>query len=109
DMLFERAQAEYWIGNQHRRRGEIVRAGEWLTRYRDSGAALAALEPQNIKWQQEAIFGLSNLAVLEFDRGDYAAAEAGLARTLVARQKIAAAQPDNAQWNFGISNNVSFL
>lgn len=33
DMLFERAQAEFWIGFTARRRGYLVQAREWLTRY----------------------------------------------------------------------------
>jgi serine/threonine-protein kinase len=109
EFLFERAQTELWIGNQHRRRGEFTKVGEWLTRHCDSGAALAALDPKNLKRQQEAVSGMSNLAALEFDRGDLVAAEVGFTRSLAARRPLAEARPDERLIEFGISNNVSFL
>ncbi|WP_221032443.1 serine/threonine-protein kinase [Actomonas aquatica] len=77
DMLFERAQAEFWIGFVHRRRGGFAAEREWMTRYRDSAVALAALEPESLRSQHELVYGHHNLAVLDFDRGDYGAALQG--------------------------------
>ncbi|MBI5771423.1 MAG: toll/interleukin-1 receptor domain-containing protein [Verrucomicrobia bacterium] len=109
DMLFERAQAEFWIGNQHRRGGDIAKAGGWLTRYRDSAAALAVLAPANLKWRQEAVYAQSNLSVLEMDRGHLVAAQEGFMRALAARRALAVEPGEARLWEFGISNNVSFL
>lgn len=70
DMLFERAQAEFWIGFTARRRGDFIQSREWLTRYRDSTVALVGLEGTTSRAQRERIAGEHNLAVLEFDHGN---------------------------------------
>ena len=41
--LFDRAQAEYWVGLVYWRRAMFDDAAIWLTRYRDSALKLAHL------------------------------------------------------------------
>jgi eukaryotic-like serine/threonine-protein kinase len=109
DRLFDRAQAECWIGIMHRRRGDLVPAGEWLTRYRDTGVALTALNPANLTWQQEAVAGHHNLAVLDLDRGNLAAARAGFEGELVVMEQMAAASPQDHDLQFSEANVISYL
>ena len=109
DMLFERAQAEYWIGFVHYKHGDANLAGEWFTRYRDSSVALARLDPASPRGQTEVISGFHNLAVLELERGNLAAARSGFLSELVMREKAAAADPHNTQVQFGVANIISFL
>lgn len=108
-MLFDRAQAEYWIGNMHLKRGNFDQTGKWFQRYRDSGVALAGLDPRNLHWQREAVSGHHNLAVLEFERGNLTAARDGFTRELAALKKLAAENPPDLQLEFSITNIVSFL
>jgi serine/threonine-protein kinase len=97
DMLFERAQAEYWQGFVALRRGDATSAAEWLTRYRDSGAALVALEGKTPRAQRELTSGQHNLAVLELERHNLAAAEAGFrAEEIAVREMLAATPRDSA-------------
>ena len=110
DLLFERAQAEYWIGYVHYKKGEFASAGEWFVRYRDSGVALAGLDPKNAKWQREAVSGHHNLAVLELDRGDLAAARNGFLSERAALEKITMSDPnDAAQLQSSLANADSYL
>ena len=76
-ILFERGQAEYWIGAVHRKRGEPAGMTEWWTRYRDTGLALVALDAANPEWQRELVYGLHNLAVADVDTGRLDAARRG--------------------------------
>ena len=109
EMLFDRAQAEYWIGYLHYTRGDVAPAREWLTRYRDTSVALVSLEPGNMRWQLEATYGHHNLAVLELERGTPAAARAAFLGEMAVREKIAAAKPKDLELKSNVGNVISYL
>lgn len=77
DMLFDRAQAEYWIGFVSRCLGNSSTQREWLTRYRDSAIELQKLEGNSRRALDELTYSHHNLAVLELDAVDLAAARDG--------------------------------
>jgi serine/threonine-protein kinase len=109
DMLFERAQAEYWIGHTYRRRGDLTRAAEWYGRYRDSAVALVALDPANRKWRQELVSGRHNLAVLDLERDNLADARLGFLAERDALGALANENPQNAAFLFQITDVDSYL
>ena len=109
DMLFERAQAEYWIGFVARRRGDLDAEREWLTRYRDSTVALAAVEGKTARAQLELTYGHHNLAVVELDRGNLAAAQADFLAERATLLELHADAPDDPQLRFGLADVVSWL
>jgi hypothetical protein len=78
DALFERGQSEFFLGEAWRRQRDQARALGYLQRYRDTGLRLVALEPENPRWQLEAISGLHNLAVLKRDSGDLKGAKSDM-------------------------------
>jgi serine/threonine-protein kinase len=109
DMLFERAQAEYWIGFIARRRGDFAAAREWLTRYRDSAIALVAIEGKTLRAQRELTSSQHNLAVLEFDGGDLGAARNGFLAERSAVAEMLAANPDDLPLQFRMADIASWL
>lgn len=94
DMLFERAQAEFWIGFTARRRGDFVRQREWLVRYRDTGLELAAVEGPTPRALREVASGHHNLAVLEVEADNLAAAQAGFQAERAVLEPLWTATPD---------------
>jgi hypothetical protein len=94
NMLFERAQAEFWLAFVAWKRGEIPRARQWSTQYRDSAAALVAREKNSVRAQRELISAHHNLAVLEFDEGNYSAARLAFLAEDAQVRGILAARPD---------------
>ena len=109
DMLFERAQAEYWIGFVARRRGDAATERTWLTRYRDSALALAGLEGKTLRAQRELMFGHHNLAVLELDGGNVAAARAGFVAEGVSVREMLATNPADTALRFQLADVASWL
>jgi serine/threonine protein kinase len=97
EMLFERGQAEYGIGYARWMLSNYAEAELWLTRYRDSGAALAALDPARAEWQVELAYGHHNLAVLHEGRGELAAARAGFLAELAIVERMASSDPANLE------------
>ncbi len=108
DMLFERAQAEYWIGFVAWRRGDFATAGDWLTRYRDSALALSTLEAGKLRAQHEVGYGYHNLAVLDVSRGKLEAARHGFAAERTAVETMLASNPDDVSLQFSLADIASW-
>lgn len=107
--LYERAQAEFWLGQLCFLRGHWSTARDWWTLYRDSTQALAELDPADRKWRFEALMGSLNLLVLEMERGNHAAARDGFLRELQERIRMVAVQPDDLELQASVGNILSFL
>lgn len=108
-FLFDRAQAEYWIGYVYWQQRKLADANEWWTRYRDSALALVKIDPHNQDWQRETTDGEHNLAVLALDRGDLDAAQRGFEAELAKKEEFARQQPDNADLASQVADTTSWL
>lgn len=77
DRLFDRSQAEFWVGYVHWRRGNLDDAREWLIRYLVSAQELSRLDPSRDDWTMEIAYGYHNLAVLAMESGHHDEAKDG--------------------------------
>ncbi|HEY4301825.1 MAG TPA: serine/threonine-protein kinase [Candidatus Didemnitutus sp.] len=109
DRIFLRGQSEYWRGFVFWQQGDLTRAAEWMTRYHDTCVALAAIDGSRPAWRSELAYGNHNLAVLNKERGDYAAASAGFAAELAALESMASASPDDPEIFFREADAHSWL
>ncbi len=109
DMLFERAQAEYWLGFSARKRGDAAAGREWYGRYRDSAVALVQLEGKKYRAQRELTSGHHNLAVLDMDRGDLPAAQAGFLAERSAVEEMLTANPGDTALRYRLADVASWL
>ncbi|MDP2138773.1 MAG: protein kinase, partial [Candidatus Didemnitutus sp.] len=109
DMLFERAQAEFWLGFVARRRGEFSTARDWLARYRDTALELVALEGETWRARQELNSGHHNLAVLDFDGGNLTAARDGFRAERIVVEAMLAARPDDIDLLSRLADIASWL
>ncbi len=109
EMLFERGQAEYWNGFVQWRRGDLARATEWLTRYRDTGVALQALNPGSNVARGELAWGHHNLAILDIDRSRLDAAREGLEAELRILHALRTDAPGDNGLEFRIADATSWL
>ena len=109
DRLFDRGQAEYWIGYVYWRRGEFGDAATWLTRYRGTSLALLALDPSRTAWRSELVYSDHNLAVLCKDQGDFAKARSGFLAELDTLEKLHQADPADIDFCNRIAEAHSWL
>jgi len=111
EMLFARAQVEFWLGVEHRKKGDLPGANRWLTAYRDSAVHLVALDPEKAEWQEELGYGHHNLAVLDMDQGNYKTARASFRAEMEILSRTSAAKPGggDATLRFNIANLHSWL
>ena len=109
DHLFDRGQAEYWVGFVYWQSRDLERAQTWLTRYRDTCRAVYSIDPKRIEWQHELAYGDSNLAVLELDRGRLQLASEGFQSSLGMLEAILARTPDDPQLLMEVADQISWL
>lgn len=106
--LFDRGQAEYWIGYVHWQSRDLDQAQIWLTHYRDTSHEVYALDPSNLDWEHELGYGDHNLAALELDRGLLESAAAGFERARKTFESMLARNPDDAQFAFDVADEISW-
>ncbi len=107
--LFDLAQAEYWIGYVAWQQGRFDDAKIWLTKYRDSGIKLAAMDRMNFAWQKEAAYGYQNLATLDKSLGRNVEAE----RAVIAQRELYVSwlkqYPKNVELRYEDADNAGLL
>ncbi|MBS0382190.1 MAG: hypothetical protein JSR56_07140, partial [Proteobacteria bacterium] len=108
-FLYDRAQAEYWIGYVYWQQRKLTDANEWLTRYRDSTLALVKIDPHNRDWRLESADAQKNLAVLMLDRGDLGTAQREFESALAPMEELAREQPDDADLASDVADTISWL
>jgi serine/threonine protein kinase len=109
EMLFERGQAEYWIGFVHYKRGESQAADMWMTRYYNTSRALVALDPSRPEWQGELAYGMHNLAVVREDLGEWASAKAEAVAESGVLEKMIALYPNDLDLQSRLADAHSWL
>ena len=107
--LFDRAQAEYWVGAVYWNKGLFDQAQAWFTRYRDSAVRLAAMDRSNFAWQQEVAYGQENLAAVDKSRGRDRQAEAEYRRELALYRQWMRERPTDLAVRDAAANTISFL
>lgn len=106
--LFDRGQAEYWVGYVYWQSLDLQHAQPWLTSYRDTCRAVYAIDPKRIEWQHELAYGEQVLAVLELDRGQLQSASEGFRRALGILEAVLARAPDDTQVTSEVGDTISW-
>lgn len=109
DRLFDRGQAEYWVGFVYWQSRDLDRAKTWLTRYRDTCREVYAIDPKKAEWEHELAYGDHNLAVLELERGQLDQADAGFKRSRQTLESVLAKTPGDTQLQFEVADEDSWL
>jgi len=108
-LLFERSQAEFWLGASHYQALEHDRARPLFERYAHSAGELVALDPDNPDYRLEEAYAMSNLGSLAVDQGDLDAADTAFAGAGAMFSELAAASPDEHDLRFEVAANDSWL
>lgn len=109
EKLFQRGQAEFWVGYMRWRTGDLQGAQEWLQRYFESSLALVSIEPAREDWQQELAWGYHNLGVLAVEQQDLDRARSLFAQELEVLRELVDRSPDVAETRENIADAYSWL
>jgi len=108
-VLFERSQAEFWVGASYYRALQFDRARPFWERYSESARQLVALEPDNPDYRIEEAYALSNFGSLAVDQGNLATAQQAFAVSGEIFAELVEASPDDPALGFESAANDSWL
>lgn len=109
DRLFDKAQAEYWVGFAAMQEGDYATAEAMFRKYHDSAARLAAMDRHNFKWQKEVAYGLQGMAVMDKKLGRTAEAERSMQQQLAMYHDWLKQRPADPELRFEAANVLSWL
>lgn len=108
NLLFDRGQAEFWIGYVYWQRRDLDRAQLWLVRYRDTCRAVHAIDPDKVEWLRELSYGDTNVATVELERGQLQRAGEGFRRGNATLRSVLAKTPGDPEVAFDLADNLSW-
>jgi hypothetical protein len=109
EAIFERGKAEANMSSLYLGSTDYAAAAPWMARYRDSAAALVALDPARREWQLELFDAHYNLAYLHKDRGELDAARTELDAALAIKDRLAASAPHDHKQSFKFAQAYQLL
>ena len=107
-LLFDRGQAEFWVGYVHLERGDMAAAWEWMTRYRDSAMQLSLLEPEALDARLELAYGESNLGVLAYREGRLVEAAAAFRQATANIRRLVELAPERDDFHQQLAESLSW-
>jgi tetratricopeptide (TPR) repeat protein len=109
DRLFDKAQAEYWVGYAAMQEGDYATAEAMFHRYYDSAVKLAAMNRHDFAWQKEVAYGLQGMAVMDKKLGRTADAERGMRQQLAMYRGWLKQRPADPELRQEAANVASWL
>jgi tetratricopeptide (TPR) repeat protein len=109
NRLFDRAQAEYWVGFAAMQAGNNASAEAMFRKYYASAVKLAAMNPHDFDWQKEVAYGLQAVSVMDKKLGRTAEAERGMQQQLAMYHVWLKHRPEDPELRFEAGNVVSWL
>lgn len=107
-LLFDRGQAEFWIGYVYWQSRQLDKARAWFTRYRDTTRAVYESDPGRTDWQHELAYGDYNVAAVELEMGRLREAADGFAAAHKILAALLARKPGDTQLQFEVADEVSW-
>jgi tetratricopeptide (TPR) repeat protein len=93
--IFDHAQNIFWLGEIARFQGKTEEALAQYNEYKRLGDRLVTLQPDNLKWRMEALYGVENVGIALYNKRRFAEAAQQFASSLGPMQSLAAVDPGN--------------
>jgi tetratricopeptide (TPR) repeat protein len=110
-LLFELAQAEYYVGEAHVERGELDRAHQHWTQYGALARRLVNSEPNNPRYIMELSYTLMNIGALEQQRAvpDTSKTLEAIQAAVQYNQMALVLDPNNLEYRDSLMNQLAWL
>ena len=95
NRIFDLAQNVFWLGEIARFAGRNDEAFAAYSEYKRLGDRLVALQPDNLKWRMEALYGKEDVGIALYNKRRYAEAAQAFATAIGPMQGLVAVDPNN--------------
>jgi tetratricopeptide (TPR) repeat protein len=109
ERLFDHAQNVFYFGEMAMLRGDNATAESAMREYKSLAARMIQLGPDNMRWRMEAQYADANLGIVLYQQRRFAEAAAPLAQALQRIQGLAAADPDNSDYQKNVPEALGWL
>ena len=109
ERVFDHAQNVFWLGELARSRGQTDQAVAAYSVYKRLGDRLVALEPDNLKWRMERLYGVENIGISLYNKRRYAEAARQFESALGPMQNLASIDPGNQTYRKELSTVLAWL
>jgi tetratricopeptide (TPR) repeat protein len=106
---FEMSQSHFWVGYVHYERLEIDRARYHFEQYLRLAETLFARHPDNVAYQTEVAYALSNLGTLELKQRRFSEADEHYQKTAAINRAMVAAAPEDIGPKKDLAETLSWL
>jgi tetratricopeptide (TPR) repeat protein len=107
--LFDHAQNVFWLGEIARARGQTDGALTAYREYKRLADRLIALEPDNLKWRMEGLYGAEDVGIALYNERRFAEAAQQFEGALGPMEKLAAVDPGNLTYQKEMSTVLAWL
>ncbi len=107
--LFEHAQNIFWLGEVSRYNGQPDEAIAAFSEYKKIADRLVTLEPDNLRWRMEGLYGVENSGILLYNQRRFDEAERQFQSTLGPMQNSVALDPQNSSYQEELPKVLSWL
>jgi len=107
--LFDHAQNVFWVGDLARRRGQIDQAEAANREYMRLADRMVAIEPNNLKWQMEALYAQENLGIVLMSQRRFVEAANEFEKSLHPMESLASIDPANVTYQKEVTNALGWL
>ena len=107
--LFDHAQNVFWVGELARARGQTDRAITAYSEYKRLADRLVEIEPDNLKWRMEALYGVENLGISLYNKRRFPEAARQFESALRPMESLASVDLGNRTYQKELSTVFAWL
>lgn len=107
--LFDHAQNVFWLGEIARFRGRTNDAVAAYSEYKHLADRLVAIEPDNLRWRMESLYGVENIGISLYNNRRFAEAAHQFRTALGPMQNLASVVPGNPTYQKELATILAWL
>jgi tetratricopeptide (TPR) repeat protein len=107
--IFDHAQNIFWLGEIARFQGKTEEALARYSEYKRLGDRLVTLQPDNLKWRMEALYGVEDVGIALYNKRRFAEAAQQFASSLGPMQSLVTVDPNNETYQNELSKLFAWL
>ena len=109
ERLFDHAQNVFWLGELARYRGRNDEAVAAYREYKRLADRLVAIEPDNLRWRMEGLYGLEDIGIALYQKRQYPEAQRQFESALGPMQNLVNLEPSNLTYRKEFATLLAWL